>query len=60
MKIIWGIPKNLVYILFFVIVGAFLFMAWSTYTQRNMKEVFEYSSKKEVTVVNPLFAELRA
>ena len=39
MKILWAIPKNLVYIIFFVILGAFIFMIWSTYNLRNVKEI---------------------
>ena len=33
LKLAWAIPKNLVYILVFIIFGAFLFMCWMTYTE---------------------------
>ena len=59
LKLAWAIPKNLVYILVFIIFGAFLFMCWMTYTEQNMTEFLAYDRTREYESVHPLFAKLK-
>jgi hypothetical protein len=47
LKLAWAIPKNLVYILVFIIFGAFLFMCWMTYTEQNMTEFLAYDRSSQ-------------
>jgi hypothetical protein len=58
-KILWAIPKNLVYILVGVILFAFLGMLYITYTEQNLKEFLTYDRNSVNVVVAPLYAQLR-
>jgi hypothetical protein len=54
------IPKNLVYILIFLVVASFVIMSWFVYTERNLTQfISSYDRSKEVFVVNPLFTQLQ-
>ena len=55
-KLIWAIPKNLVYIFVAVIVFAFAAMCYITYTERNMTEFLTFDRTQEIVTVAPLFA----
>ena len=58
-ELLWLVPKNLVYILIFVVVASFAVMCWLVYTERNLAQfISSYDRSKEVVVVNPLFAQL--
>ena len=54
-EILFAVPKNLVYILIFVVVASFAIMCWIIYTERNLSDFVAYDRSKEVVVINPLF-----
>ena len=58
MRLLWLIPKNLVYVFVLIILFAFGGMMYITYTEKNMSEFLTYNRTQEVVVVDPLFTAL--
>lgn len=58
-KILWAIPKNLVYIFVCVILFAFIGMLYVTYFDKNLTEFLSYDRSHEVVVVAPVYKQLK-
>ena len=58
-KILFAIPKNLVYFFVCIIFFAFGAMCWITYTEKDLVQFLTAGSKQEVVIVDPLFTSLK-
>jgi len=58
-RLLWAIPKNLVYIFVGIILFAFVGMCYITYTEQNMTEFLTADRTQEIQMVAPLYTSLR-